>query len=204
MVAGFYKLVNILYCIIFIEKWKCMVCFCLNMPVTHAVQTHICTNIIYVFSLFRNIVEMIQTQSYNIQTSVDSEIIADLFCLWQCIRSDSHSGKGFFFLYIFRVVSIINFIWRKKNQSFFVFYWISNQNIDKMRNKKNYLSFLPIPTVICIKRTHKNCYICIYTFQNIIQILAIIRKLVFFKYSFIFIMSIFISRQQKNSVSLFS
>ena len=81
MMTGFYKLINILYCIIFTEKRKCMFCSCFNMSVAHTVQTHICADIIYIFPLFWNIIEVIQTQSYNIQTSVHPEVLTDVFCL---------------------------------------------------------------------------------------------------------------------------
>ena len=67
-----------------------------------------------------------------------------------------------------------------------------------MGNKRNCLSFLSIPMVICIKCTHKNGYICIYTFQKCHSDSRNHKKTHIFKYSFIFIMSILISSQQTN------
>ena len=64
-------------------------------------------------------------------------------------------------------------------------------------------SFFPIPAVIGIKCPHKNGYVCIDTFQNIVEIFAVIGEVISFKYFLIFIMSVFISGQQKNPVSLF-
>ena len=73
-----------------------------------------------------------------------------------------------------------------------------------MRNKMNRLSLLAIPEIVRIKSSQQDRYIRIDTLDDLIKILTVIRKIVPFKYFFIFAVFIFISRQQKNSVPFFS
>ena len=87
-----------------------MICFCLDMPVTQTVQTHPGADVIYVFFLFWNAVEMIQAQGHDIQPPVHPEIFTDFLSLGQGICPDPNSGKFFFLFYIILIISIINFI----------------------------------------------------------------------------------------------
>ena len=70
-----------------------------------------------------------------------------------------------------------------------------------MGHKVNRLPFFPIPVIIRIKCARKDRHIGIDAVQNIIQIFAVIGKIISFKYFLIFIMAVFVSRQKKYSVS---
>ena len=73
-----------------------------------------------------------------------------------------------------------------------------------MRNKMNRLTLLAIPEIVRIKSPQQDRHIRIDTLDDLIEILTVIRKIVPFKYFFIFVVFILISRQQKNSVPFFS
>ena len=73
-----------------------------------------------------------------------------------------------------------------------------------MRNKMDRLTLLAIPEIVRIKSPQQDRHIRIDTLDDLIKILTVIRKILPFKYFFIFAVFIFISRQQKNSVPFFS
>jgi len=58
-----------------------MLCFRLDMTVPQTVQAHPGTDIVYILFFFRNAVQVVQTQCYNIQPTVHPEILTDFLCL---------------------------------------------------------------------------------------------------------------------------
>ena len=62
-----------------------------------------------------------------------------------------------------------------------------------MRNKMNRLSLLAIPEIVRIKSSQQDRYIRIDTLDDLIKILTVIRKIVPFKYFFIFVCTVFLS-----------
>ena len=81
---------------------------------------------------------------------------------------------------------------------------MSHQNIYEMRDKTDIFPLLPIPVVVGVKGSHQNGHIRVDALQNLIQILAVVWKLIFFKYFFIFIMLIFVTSQYKHPMPLFA
>lgn len=87
-----------------------MVCVGFDVSLTQTFQTHPGTNIIYIFPVSRNAIQMIQSENHNIRTSVLSEILAYLLCLCQDVCPHSKSESFFCFFNVIYIVSTINLI----------------------------------------------------------------------------------------------